>query len=63
MIPLGWLRLFDPSEPLFEQMGWHPMVIHRCLAVLLGHFYWITQKQRNYQGKQIMCSISKIYRY
>ncbi|WP_293091505.1 hypothetical protein [Moorena sp. SIOASIH] len=45
VIPLGWLLLFDPSEPLFEQMGWHPMVIHRRVVVLVGHSSWITQKQ------------------
>lgn len=52
-VPLGFLRLFDPSEPLFEQPGWHPMVVYKRVAVLIGQPIWITAKQRQqYQGKQ-----------
>jgi hypothetical protein len=55
------LRLFDPSEPLFAQPGWHPMVIHRRVAVLVGHPYWITPKQREqYQGKQAKVAVSRL---
>ncbi len=60
-VPLRLLRLFDPSEPLFEQPGWHPMVLPRRVAVLVGRPYWITQKQREqYQGKQARTAISDI---
>jgi 1-acyl-sn-glycerol-3-phosphate acyltransferase len=52
-VPLRLLRLFDPSEPLFEQPGRHPMVLHHRVSVLVGHPYWITPKHREqYQGKQ-----------
>lgn len=60
-VPLSLLRLFDPSEPLFAQPGWHPMVIHRRVAVLVGHPYWITPKQRDqYQGKQAKLAVSQL---
>ena len=60
-VPLSLLRLFDPSEPLFAQPGWHPMVIHRRVAVLVGHPYWITPKQREqYQGKQAKVAVSRL---
>ncbi|HAA33143.1 MAG TPA: 1-acyl-sn-glycerol-3-phosphate acyltransferase [Cyanobacteria bacterium UBA8553] len=60
-VPLRFLRLFDPSEPLFEQPGWHPMVIHRRVAVLVGHPRWITPKQRElYQGRQARTVVSEI---
>lgn len=60
-VPLRLLRLFDPSEPLFEQPGWHPMVVPRRVAVSVGQPYWITQKHREqYQGKQAKTAISDI---
>lgn len=60
-VPLRWLRLFDPSEPLFSQTGWHPMVIHYRVAVLVGHPYWITAKHRQqYQGKQAKTAVSEL---
>ena len=60
-VPLGLLHLFDPSEPLFAQPGWHPMVIHQRVAVLVGHPYWITPKQREqYQGKQAKTVVAEI---
>ncbi|MCG6135675.1 MAG: 1-acyl-sn-glycerol-3-phosphate acyltransferase [Nostoc sp. LLA-1] len=50
--PLRLLSLFDPSEPLFNQPGWHPLVIYRRVAVLVGRPYWITpQHQQKYHGK------------
>ncbi|MBW4555531.1 MAG: 1-acyl-sn-glycerol-3-phosphate acyltransferase [Trichormus sp. ATA11-4-KO1] len=50
--PLRLLSLFDPSEPLFNQPGWHPLVIYRRVAVLIGRPYWITpQHQNKYHGK------------
>jgi len=60
-VPLRLLRLFDPSEPLFEQPGWHPMVVHRRVAILVGHPLWITPKQRElYQGKQAKSVVTQI---
>ncbi|GAX35634.1 lysophospholipid acyltransferase family protein [Nodularia sp. NIES-3585] len=52
-LPLRLLSFFDPSEPLFNQSGLHPLVIYRRVAVLIGRPYWITpQHQQKYRGKQ-----------
>jgi 1-acyl-sn-glycerol-3-phosphate acyltransferase len=51
-VPLRLLSLFDPSEPLFKQAGWHPMVLYHHVTVSVGRPYWITPKQRkDFQGK------------
>lgn len=53
VVPLKLLSFFDPSEPLFEQSDWHPMVIYRRVNVLVGRPYWISSSHReHYQGKQ-----------
>jgi len=50
--PLKLLSLFDPSEPLFKQNGWHPMVLYQRVNVLIGSPHWISQAERQaYQGK------------
>ena len=60
-VPLRLLSLFDPSEPLFNQPGWHPLVIYRRVAVLIGHPYWIKpQQQKQYQGKQAKTVVSEL---
>lgn len=60
-VPLRLLRLFDPSEPLFERSGWHPMVIYQRVAVLVGHPYWITDARRQqYQGKQAKAAVKDV---
>ncbi len=60
-VPLSLLHLFDPSEPLFEQPGWHPMAVYRRVSVLVGHPYWIQPKHReHYQGKQAKSVVSHI---
>ncbi len=52
-VPLKLLSWFDPSEPLFNQAGWHPMVLYQRADVLVGRPLWITASQRqSYQGKQ-----------
>lgn len=52
-VPLKLLSFFDPSEPMFNQDGWHPLVIYSRVAVLVGRPYWVTPQQRQqYQGKQ-----------
>lgn len=51
-IPIRLLHLFDPSEPLFDRPGWHPMVVYRHLAVAVGRPYWVSDRDRqDYQGK------------
>jgi 1-acyl-sn-glycerol-3-phosphate acyltransferase len=53
VVPLKLLSWFDPSEPLFDQEGWHPMVVYQRVHILVGHPLWITASQRqSYQGKQ-----------
>jgi 1-acyl-sn-glycerol-3-phosphate acyltransferase len=52
-LPLQFLRIFDPSEPLFDQMGWHPLVIYHRVKVVIGHPYWVTPlQQQQYRSKQ-----------
>ncbi|MBD2507341.1 MULTISPECIES: 1-acyl-sn-glycerol-3-phosphate acyltransferase [unclassified Nostoc] len=59
--PLRLLSVFDPSEPLFNQAGWHPLVIYRRVAVLIGRPYWITpQHQKKYHGKQARTVVAEL---
>jgi 1-acyl-sn-glycerol-3-phosphate acyltransferase len=52
-VPLKLLSWFDPSEPLFDQAGWHPMVTYQQVDVFVGRPLWISEAQRqSYQGKQ-----------
>ncbi len=51
--PVRWLSWFDASEPLFQQEGWHPLVIYRRTEVVIGQPIWITAAQRQaYQGRR-----------
>ncbi len=60
-VPLKVLSFFDPSEPLFNQPGWHPLVLYRRVAVLVGRPYWITPQQRQqYQGKQAKTVVAEL---
>jgi 1-acyl-sn-glycerol-3-phosphate acyltransferase len=60
-LPLRLLSLFDPSEPLFNQGGWHPVVIYRRVAVLIGRPYWITpQHHQKYHGKQTRTVVAEL---
>lgn len=60
-VPLKLLSFFDPSEPLFDQGGWHPLVIYSRVAVLIGRPYWITQsQQQQYQGKQAKIAVADL---
>ena len=63
-VPLQLLSLFDPSEPLFNQSGWHPMVLYRRVAVLIGRPYWIRGQNRDkYRGKQVKSAVAEISDY
>lgn len=63
-IPLRFLRLFDPSEPLFDREGWHPVVTYQHVNVLCGRPYWLTDKQRQqYRGKQAKQIVAGITAY
>jgi 1-acyl-sn-glycerol-3-phosphate acyltransferase len=51
--PVRFLRLFDPSEPLFERDSWHPVVVYHRVKVCIGRPYRIGDRDRqDYQGKQ-----------
>lgn len=63
-VPLRLLSLFDPSEPLFDQNGWHPLVIYRRVAVLIGRPYRISASMRQqYQGKQAKTVVADLTNY
>ncbi|HEY9764409.1 MAG TPA: lysophospholipid acyltransferase family protein [Trichocoleus sp.] len=53
VMPLKVLSWFDPSEPLFDQPGWHPAVIYRRVELLVGHPVTVTDRLRShYRGRQ-----------
>lgn len=60
--PVKLLRLFDPSEPLFDSASGHPMVIYRHVNVFIGRPYWIGDRHRQqYWGgnaKQVVSDLS-----
>lgn len=59
--PLKFLSWFDPSEPLFNQTGWHPMVVYQRVNVLVGQPIWITKSQRqSYMGRQARTVVSDL---
>ena len=63
-IPLPLLGLFDPSEPLFQQLGWHPLVLYHQVRVLVGRPYWVTPSQRQrYRGKQGKIVVNELTQY
>lgn len=52
LLPLKLLSVFDPSEPLFDQPGWHPMVIYHRVNIMIGKpYYIVSSKRQEYQGK------------
>lgn len=60
-VPLKMLSLVDPSEPLFDRPGWHPLVRYRRVNVLIGRPCWITRSQReSYQGKQVKAVVAEL---
>ena len=63
-LPLKLFSLFDPSEPLFNQSGLHPLVVYRRVATFIGNPYWITpQHQEKYQGKQAKTMVTELTQY
>lgn len=51
-LPLKLFSLFDPSEPLFNQAGRHPLVLYQRVNVLVGRPHWISPSERQgYRGK------------
>lgn len=61
LFPVKLLHLFDPSEPLFDQGGWHPFVMYQRVTVLVGRPVWISsEQQRDYQGKLGRSRVTKL---
>lgn len=64
LFPLRLLSLFDPSEPLFNRSGTHPVAVYHRTNVLIGRPYWITERHRQqYQGKQAKQLVSELTDY
>ena len=60
-IPLKLLSLFDPSEPLFDRAGWHPVIVYQRVNVLIGRPYWITvDRQQQYRGKKAKAVVAEL---
>jgi 1-acyl-sn-glycerol-3-phosphate acyltransferase len=53
LVPLKLFSLFAPSEPLFDQAGWHPSVTYRHVNLSIGNPVWVTRSHREqYSGRQ-----------
>ncbi|MGB7708629.1 MAG: lysophospholipid acyltransferase family protein [Microcoleus sp.] len=60
-IPLKLLSLFDPSEPLFDRSGWHPLIVYQRVNVSIGSPYWITvDRQQQYRGKRAKAVVAEL---
>jgi 1-acyl-sn-glycerol-3-phosphate acyltransferase len=63
-VPLPLLHLFDPSEPLFDQLGWHPLVLYHQSKILVGRPRWITiDEQQKYRGKRSKEVVNELTHY
>ncbi|MDY6782712.1 MAG: lysophospholipid acyltransferase family protein [Cyanobacteriota bacterium] len=63
-VPVRALRLFDPSEPLFDRGGIHPMVTYRRVNIVFGRPYWITPALIDrYQGKEAKKVVTELTNY
>ncbi|HEY9860825.1 MAG TPA: lysophospholipid acyltransferase family protein [Candidatus Obscuribacterales bacterium] len=63
-IPLKLLSLIDPSEPLFDQNGWHPLVIYHRVNVLIGRPRWVKPSERqHYRGKDAKTAVADLTHY
>ena len=60
-LPLKLLSLFDPSEPLFDRAGWHPVIVYQRVNILVGRPYWITiDRQQQYRGKKAKAVVAEL---
>ena len=48
VVPLRLLSLFDPTEPLFKQPGWHPAVVYREVELMVGHPVTVDARLRSH---------------
>jgi 1-acyl-sn-glycerol-3-phosphate acyltransferase len=53
LAPLKLFSFFDPSEPRFQQSGWHYNIHYHRVTLTVGHPIWITAAEREqYHGRQ-----------
>lgn len=61
LFPLRMLSWFDPSEPLFNQPGWHPMIFYQSVDVIVGKPIAITAAQRQaYRGRHAKAIVGEL---
>ena len=61
VVPLRLLSLFDPTEPLFQQPGWHPAVVYRDVELLIGHPVKVDARLRShYDGKGVSTLVTDL---
>lgn len=59
--PLRLLSFFDPTEPLFQQSGWHPLVIYHRVNLFMGRPYWLNlSSQESYKGKAVKTRVADL---
>lgn len=50
-LPLSLFRYFDPSEPMFQGKGSHPVVIYRQVEVTVAPPLWITDVEQQLERR------------
>jgi 1-acyl-sn-glycerol-3-phosphate acyltransferase len=59
--PVRFLRWFDTTEPLFDNDGWHPVVVYHQVKVAIGRPYAVSNSDRSdYQGKQGKKAVNRL---
>lgn len=62
--PLRTLRLFDPTEPLFDRSGFQPIVTYHSTRLSIGRPYWVTdEKRKKYKGKMARKMVNNLTEY
>lgn len=51
-VPLRFFRWFDDSEPLFQRLGDHPVVIYRTVSVIIAPPLWISAQERGLPSQE-----------
>jgi 1-acyl-sn-glycerol-3-phosphate acyltransferase len=62
--PIRFLHLLDADEPLFDQDGFHEVVLYHHVKVLIGQPYWVDDSLRQqYQGKRAKSVVNQLTRH
>ncbi len=51
-LPLALFRWVDPTEPMFQGEGSHPVVIYEDVSVTIGKPLWVRQEDRAARGAE-----------